>query len=1021
MKILVMHLSDIHFKSHSDPIMARARVIAATATSRIHSASAIFIVLSGDIAFSGLRTEYEAASAFLEDLKTALVEETESPVHFILAPGNHDCDLSGDQSVREALIESVVKGGIVNPSAAIVRECTKVQQCFTEFRNAWGPDEKSLDEALWVSYPFEIEGYLISFDCLNVSWMSQLHEKQGQLVFPIEPFEHLKTERTHLRIAVLHHPLNWYGQNSYKPFRKFIRSLAQIVITGHEHEQNVGENLDAESEHSAYIEGGVLQADNSRTPPSFNLIELDLSEDHYSSELHIWTGSIFEPQETAAWQNYRPLPHKKNNELTLTNEFSKKLDDPGGAFVHPGKQDLCLSDIYVYPDLRPNEEELSKLKNTVSSGVFRDPALLTTGILIKGDEKAGRTSLIYQLFRHFYDNGFAPLVLRGSDLKPSSKELIQVVERAVLFQYGKVSLSQFKQTPTVKKILFIDDFDAQKYTNIQRSEILQLLRPEFGGLLITVSDLFEIDEIISEGSITSLVGFREYELLEFGFKLRFELIRKWTSLGNGSGRDNAAVVSALDQTEKALTALVGRNLVPRVPIYLLTLLQSLELGQSSELQNSAYGDCYRFLITGALTRAGVKPIELKEYVEFCSYLSWEFCRLKARELGEAVLLKFNNWFSNTYYRRDFRQRFDLLIECRIIEQQGEHYSFHYQYSYYYFLGKYLSDNLQEKAEVRELVEQCCNHLYVRDYANTILFLAHHSRAPFIYERIVEVLKGLFADKVELDFKIDTNVLSDLVTSAPKLIFNDGDVIDHRSEVAVIRDELSASEEKNEGEQSVKVEEGGLSLVSKLTLLFKTIEILGQILKNQYATISNPEKEKLLDQIFKGPLRALKDFFDYLAADSDGLVTEIDRFIAEHDSAITDEKRKQLARDAAFWLVGAVSFGSLYKTAASVGSEHLRESISAVVESNNSDAYRLIELAVKLEGQGSIPYPLIKDLTKRTEGNAFSRHILKMFVLNYLYMFNTKIADKQKLCAELDIPMARQRLIDLKSKNAKRNK
>jgi len=117
------------------------------------------------------------------------------------------------------------------------------------------------------------------------------------------------------------------------------------------------------------------------------------------------------------------------------------------------------------------------------------------------------------------------------------------------------------------------------------------------------------------------------------------------------------------------------------------------------------------------------------------------------------------------------------------------------------------------------------------------------------------------------------------------------------------------------------------------------------------------------------------------------VFEIERFIAEHDSALTDEKRKQLARDAAFWLVGAVSFGSIYKTAASVGSEHLRESISAVAESNNTDAYRLIELAVKLEGQGNIPYPLIKELTKRTEGNAFSRHILKMLVLNYLYMFN----------------------------------
>lgn len=1021
MKILLLHLSDIHLKSRSNPIMDRARSISAATFSRIHSASAIFIVISGDVAFSGARNEYEAASAFLNELRTALTDEIDAPIHFILAPGNHDCDFSGDQSVRQALIDSVIQSKGSGLSSAIVGECIKVQQNFTEFRNTWGPDEKTVDEALWISYPFDIDGYKVSFDCLNVAWMSQLHEKQGQLIFPIEQFEHLKSQTVHLRIAVLHHPLNWYGQTTYRPFRKFIRSLAQIVITGHEHEQNIGENLDAESDHSAYIEGGVLQAEDVYTPPSFNIVELDLSEDNYSCELHTWNGSRFEPQEEAAWQNYRPLPHKRSNELSLTNEFSKKLDDPGGAFSHPGKQNPSLSDVYIFPDLRHNEEIAPKVKDTVNSGILRDFNLLSVGILIKGEEKTGKTSLIYQLFKYFYDNGYAPLLLRGTDLKPNDKELKKAITRAVEQQYGKESLTQFEQVSTVKKIVFVDDFDAHKLTNTQRSEILKYLRTEFGGLLITVSNLFEIDEVISKGSISSLVGYREYEMLEFGHKLRFELIRKWASLGTGSGRDNADVIAQLDRTEKALTALVGRNLVPRVPIYLLTLLQSLELGQSSELQNSAYGDCYRFLITGALGRSGVKPIELQEYFQFCSYLSWEFCKQKSQELDEAKLITFNDWFSKTYHRRDFRQRFDRLIDSKIIEQQGEYYSFCYPYIYYFFLGKYLSENLQDKVEIREMVEQYCNHLYVRDYANTILFLAHHSRSSFIYESIAGVLKGLFADKAELNFKSDTNALSYLVTSAPTLVFHEGDVIEHRRDAAAIRDEMTEPDKESEAEEINKVEENGLSLFSKLTLLFKTIEILGQILKNQYATISNPEKKELLDEIFKGPLRALRDFFDFMAGNGEGLISEIDRFIADHAATLTEEKRKQLARDAVFLLIGEISFGAIYKTSASVGSEHLRETIAAVVESSNTDAYRLIELAVKLESQGNIPYPLIKDLTKRTEGNAFSRHILKRMVLNYLYMFNTKITDKQKLCSELDIPIENQRLIDLKTKNSKRQK
>jgi hypothetical protein len=117
----------------------------------------------------------------------------------------------------------------------------------------------------------------------------------------------------------------------------------------------------------------------------------------------------------------------------------------------------------------------------------------------------------------------------------------------------------------------------------------------------------------------------------------------------------------------------------------------------------------------------------------------------------------------------------------------------------------------------------------------------------------------------------------------------------------------------------------------------------------------------------------------------------------------------------------ISFGSIYKTALSVGSEHLRDAISGVAEANDTDAYRLIELVVKLESQAGIPYKLIGQLKDRTKGNAFAYQILQRTVLNYLYMFKTKDAEKQKLCAELGISMEAQRAIDLRTKGTKRLK
>lgn len=357
----------------------------------------------------------------------------------------------------------------------------------------------------------------------------------------------------------------------------------------------------------------------------------------------------------------------------------------------------------------------------------------------------------------------------------------------------------------------------------------------------------------------------------------------------------------------------------------------------------------------------------------------------------------------------------------MLEKRGQFYSFRYPYVYYFFLGKYFAENLSD-IEIRDRVSRYSQHLYVRDYANTIVFLAHHSRDSFVYEQIVAVLKGLFSDKSELDFCGDTKSLAALVESAPRLVLAGGDVIEHRREVRAMQDEITEGSGRVEtGDNDTEAEGETLPLFSKLTLLFKTVEILGQILKNQYATIPNNEKARLLEHAFSGPLRALKDFFEVVGTDTDMIVGEVERFIAEHESNISEEKRAKIARDAVFLMIVAISFGSLYKTASSVGSEHLRETISAVADKNDTVAFRLIELCVKLESQGGIPFSLITALKKRTKDNSFAYHILQRMAYHYLYMFKTKESDKQRLCAELGIPMATQRVIDLKTRDSKRDK
>lgn len=108
MNIALLHLSDIHISSASDPVLSRTNKIRAALNEAVPEAAGCVIVVSGDVAFSGKQSQYEAASLFLEQLKAQLLElPLLQAVHILCAPGNHDCDFEDESDVREFLLTDI--------------------------------------------------------------------------------------------------------------------------------------------------------------------------------------------------------------------------------------------------------------------------------------------------------------------------------------------------------------------------------------------------------------------------------------------------------------------------------------------------------------------------------------------------------------------------------------------------------------------------------------------------------------------------------------------------------------------------------------------------------------------------------------------------------------------------------------------------------------------------------------------------------------------------------------------------
>ncbi|MBX3671246.1 MAG: metallophosphoesterase [Rhodocyclaceae bacterium] len=1013
MTAVILHLSDVHIKSVKDPILKRAKSIAACVFSSLPSASKVFIVVSGDIAFSGQADQYGLATTFFDEIRSAIVAEAEVPVSFVIVPGNHDCDFDKNNGARKMLINNIDESDDPEIDGSVIEICTSIQADFFAFRNALENNPDAYGDALWRTARYEVEGKCFSFECLNVSWISKLKEEPGHLYFPVDHYKAKKSDSVDVRLVVLHHPLNWFSQTIYKPFRTFLRQTANIIISGHEHQANVGIVHDAESEKSAFVEGCVLQGEKDLSDSAFNVVVLDIDVGQFASTRYAWSGDMYKPTEEGSWADYHDLPAKRANPFPIAESFLERLDDPGAFFKHPGQTNITLSDIFVYPDLRKVGNGEDKRRSFISAQRLLSPEVTADGALVEGEEKAGCTSLLFKLYRQYHGRGFVPVLICGKELRRTTDaEINSTIKHAVEVQYGKSYVEAFCQLPTTQKLLLIDNFDESSMKAADaRVDLLCRIKKRFGHMVVTTGAMFEMREMLDGDASRQLLALQHYQLQPFGYILRSQLIERWFSLGADGTVDEATFIARCDQAERLMDVVIAKTVVPSHPLYLLTLLQSIEAGRSGDFKESALGYYYQYLLTEAFQRSGVKPEKLTEIFQYSAHLAWEFHLHKKSELTKDELREFNDRFSKHWVTVDFSQRLDVLLAARVLCQVGDDYKFRYPYIYYYLKGQYLSQNLSD-LDVRAYIGHCTQHLYVRDHANTVLFLAHHSTDEFVLNSIAESLHGLFRAHAPVTFDGDTGGIKRLIEDAPKLTYSGESPVEHRKRRNELQDQL---DDGHDGLSEIEESAPELSLIAQMTMLFKTTEILGQVLKNQYAKIPRTRKVDLLEDLFNGPLRAIRDFYSYLEKNPDALVAEIDAALLRKGKVDKEEDQKAIARRVVASLVQFITFAFVLRAAQSANSDSLSQDVRDVVKRNPTLAFKLIELNIILDSPKAIPRQKLKQLHKDVEKDLVAARILQIMVLNRLYMFKTSEQDMQWLNGELTIDLGIQHAITYQEK------
>ncbi|MUP36429.1 metallophosphoesterase family protein [Labilibaculum euxinus] len=386
------NFTDLHISSAKDIILSRIDSIVSSCFSELSGATKLFIVVSGDIANKGLASEYDIAKSFLTSIRDSFLGSTRflTFVEFIIVPGNHDCNFSKKDPVRDVLLQNIRKQDDV--SVEIVEQCLKVQEDFWAFHRGLTlkEDNKISNQR---SFPISNNKEII-FNTYNTSWSSSIGEKVGSLIIPEHALLQTETNSGFI-VSLFHHPTNWLSTNTDRNNKKFFEGHllehSNLVLCGHEHE---GEMLRANSlknqDGFAYFEGVALQNIESGQS-GFGLIIIDSISDKGQYFGYEWKEDVYIESDPTLFDI-----NAKKTGIILDDKFRNKLNDLSVPIKHSHKEALTLSDVFIYPDLDPihkSKDESSKYVN--SSTLFRYSEKNT--VILEGDSQSGKTSLLYKL------------------------------------------------------------------------------------------------------------------------------------------------------------------------------------------------------------------------------------------------------------------------------------------------------------------------------------------------------------------------------------------------------------------------------------------------------------------------------------------------------------------------------------------------------------------------------------------------------------------------------------------------
>ena len=531
----------------------------------------------------------------------------------------------------------------------------------------------------------------------------------------------------------------------------------------------------------------------------------------------------------------------------------------------------------------------------------------------------------------------------------------------------------------------------------------------FGKVILIVEGFSYIQTLLARLKGTeSILEFDLVILKEMSHVARGDLIDKWMSLE--VSKDNKDFSRRVEETERLIASVIGKNTLPSIPLIVLSLLQASDRNQDVLPENGAFGYLYEVLITTALNSTqGEKPQLDKKYT-FLSLLAFRLFESSSEVLGEAAVAGLLEGYAKSYrIRIDKGALLRDLEHARVLHKEDGNYSFAYDHYFYYFLARYFKINLNgaNGASLRQRLNEIARGLNAGSNGIFLMFVIYLTHDDALTDELVrmgdEVLSELQPSELtdEVEF-YNSKDYAGIDRRAPECI--DLDASRQRRREAADRARQTQVEDVKRPQLSPIIDGIGYSsdlpLRTKLQYATSCLEILGQILRNFTGSLPGDRKLMILKTTYLLGLRALRAVLSVLG----DATLRVKEEIALRDMKKASERQFAKSMERFLTIIGQIIGVSMFQQISmNVGSPDIEETAYAdtISEIGRNNATELIDLTIKLDHSAEYPFEQIKALKKLYSDNRFALMVLKDLVIANMHVFEISREMRQRVQALLD--------------------